>query len=142
MIKIQVTDRDGLEHEIEGREGDHLMETLREFDWGVAAICGGMCSCGTCHVFIEGDWPAKFPAQDVDEEDLIEMLEYGHFNPATTFLLVSKEVKAQMRIRAKDKANLNFSIANGLSGEEIVVFGGEAQVLRCDSISTSESVVV
>jgi len=77
-----------------------------------------------------------------DENNLIQILEYGHFNPATTFLLVSKEVKAQMRIRAKDKANLNFSIANGLSGEEIVVFGGEAQVLRCDSISTSESVVV
>lgn len=77
-----------------------------------------------------------------DENKLIEMLEYGHFRPATTFLLVPKEIKAQMRIRAKDKANLNFSIANGLSGEEIVVFGGEAQVLRSDSISTSESVVV
>ncbi len=81
-------------------------------------------------------------SNNFNENHLIEMLEYGHFNPRTTFLLVSKEVKAQMRIRAKDKANLNFSIANGLSGEEIVVFGGEAQVLRCDSISTSESVVV
>lgn len=77
-----------------------------------------------------------------DENKLIEILEYGHFNPATTFLLVSKEIKAQMRIRAKDKANLSFSFAYGLSGEEIVVFGGEAQVLRCDHISTSEDVVV
>ena len=76
-----------------------------------------------------------------NENNLIEILEYGHFNPATTFLLVPKEVKAQMTIRAKDKANLNFDIAHGLSGEEIVVFGGQARVLRCDSISTSESVV-
>ena len=86
--------------------------------------------------------PTVGGANSFNENYLIEMLEYGHFNPATTFLLVSKEIKAQMRIRAKDKANLNFSIANGLSGEEIVVFGGEAQVLRSDSISTSESVVI
>ncbi len=77
-----------------------------------------------------------------NENNLIEILEYGHFNPATTFILVSKEIKAQMRIRAKDKSNLSFDFAHGLSGEEIVVFGGEAQVLRCDHISTSESVVV
>ena len=77
MIKIQVTDRDGVEHEVEGQEGDHLMEVLREFDWGVAAICGGMCSCGTCHVFVEENWLTRFPPQDVDEEDLIDMLEFS-----------------------------------------------------------------
>lgn len=77
MIKIQVTDRDGVEHEVESQEGDHLMEVLREFDWGVAAICGGMCSCGTCHVFVDDNWLNRFPTQDVDEEDLIDMLEFS-----------------------------------------------------------------
>ena len=50
MITLKVKDREGESHEVEANEGDTLMETLREFDWGVAAICGGMCSCGTCHV--------------------------------------------------------------------------------------------
>ncbi len=77
MIKLTVKDRDGGQHEIEAVEGDTLMETLREFDWGVAAICGGMCSCGTCHVFIDASYQDKFPEMDVDEEDLVDMLEFS-----------------------------------------------------------------
>ena len=77
MIKLNVKDREGKDHEVEANEGDTLMETLREFDWGVAAICGGMCSCGTCHVFISAADQEKFPAMDVDEEDLIDMLEFS-----------------------------------------------------------------
>lgn len=77
MIKLNVKDREGERHEVEANEGDTLMETLREFDWGVAAICGGMCSCGTCHVFIEEADREKFPAMDVDEEDLVDMLEFS-----------------------------------------------------------------
>lgn len=77
MIKLNVKDRDGEQHEVIANDGDTLMETLREFDWGVAAICGGMCSCGTCHVFIADADQDKFPAMDVDEEDLIDMLEFS-----------------------------------------------------------------
>ncbi len=77
MIKLNVKDRDGEQHEVTANDGDTLMETLREFDWGVAAICGGMCSCGTCHVFIADADQDKFPAMDVDEEDLIDMLEFS-----------------------------------------------------------------
>jgi 2Fe-2S ferredoxin len=81
VIKINVKDREGVSHQIEAPEGDNLMEVLREYDWGVAAICGGMCSCGTCHVFLQQEWLDKFPAPDVDEEDLIDdMLEYGGSN--------------------------------------------------------------
>jgi len=76
-----------------------------------------------------------------NENYLIEMMNYGRFNPRTTYILCTKEIKAQMQIRAKDKANVNFSTTNALSGEEIVMFGGYAPVLRCDSISTSESAV-
>lgn len=80
MIKLTVTDREGQTHAIEGAAGDRLMEVLREHAWGVAAICGGMCSCGTCHVFLEPDWLDKFPPQDVDEEDLLDMLEFSASN--------------------------------------------------------------
>ena len=52
MPKIVVTDRDGNQHEVEGRAGLKVMETLRELDYGVLAICGGLCSCATCHVLV------------------------------------------------------------------------------------------
>lgn len=76
-----------------------------------------------------------------DENDLIEMLNYGRFSARSTYILACKELKAQMQIRAKDKANVNWSTVNALSGEEVTMFGGYAPVLRCDSISTSESAV-
>ena len=56
MININVKDREGRNVTRSKRPiGDKLMEVLREYDWGVAAICGGMCSCGTCHVYLGQD---------------------------------------------------------------------------------------
>jgi 2Fe-2S ferredoxin len=80
LIKLNITDRNGESHQVEAPLGDSLMEVLREYDWGVAAICGGMCSCGTCHVFLAPGWPDRFPPQDVDEEDLVDMLEFKQDN--------------------------------------------------------------
>ena len=76
MIRIKVTDLEGLEHELEARPDEVLMEVLREQDWGVAALCGGMCSCATCHVFVDEIWMESFPEKESDEEELLEILDY------------------------------------------------------------------
>jgi ferredoxin, 2Fe-2S len=75
LITIKVTDRDGQLHEVQGHPNDKLMEVLREFDWGVSAICGGMCSCATCHVYVDQPWLDKFPRREMDEEELLEFLD-------------------------------------------------------------------
>ena len=75
MITISVKDLDDQVHEIHVREGDSLMEALREHEWGVAAICGGLCSCGTCHVYLGEDWLDKFQQADADEQDLLEVFD-------------------------------------------------------------------
>lgn len=75
MLKLTVTDRSGQEHELEGERlvNLSLMEVIR--DSGVEqilAICGGCCSCSTCHVYIdESDWERLPPMTD-DESDLLE----------------------------------------------------------------------
>ncbi len=75
MGKMVVRDREGEIHEIEIAAGDNIMEPLRELDSGTESLCGGMCSCATCHVFIQPDWFAKLePAQD-DELELLEETE-------------------------------------------------------------------
>jgi ferredoxin, 2Fe-2S len=76
MITIKVTDLDGQQHELETNPGEILMELLREQDWGVAALCGGMCSCATCHVFLDEEWLERFPRKESDEEELLEILDY------------------------------------------------------------------
>jgi len=75
MGKILVTDRAGQQHDIVIEAGDNIMESLRELDNGVEALCGGMCSCATCHIFVEPEWFQKLaPAQD-DELELLEETE-------------------------------------------------------------------
>jgi 2Fe-2S ferredoxin len=72
MGRIFVTDRAGEEHEIDIEPGTNVMDPLRELDSGVEALCGGMCSCATCHVFIEPEW---FQQLDPREDDELELLE-------------------------------------------------------------------
>ena len=72
MINISVKDLDGQVHEIQAREGDSLMESLRQHEWGVPAVCGGLCSCGTCHVYLDEQWLDKFQETASDEQDLLD----------------------------------------------------------------------
>jgi 2Fe-2S ferredoxin len=76
MAKMLVTDREGEVHELEGTLGVKLMETLREYDYGVTAICGGLCSCATCHIFIDPEWMPRLPAPQGDEKELLVELQY------------------------------------------------------------------
>ncbi len=59
MAVLKVVDRDGVEHEVQSETGLKVMEVLRELDYGVAAICGGMRSCATCHVYVDPERAAK-----------------------------------------------------------------------------------
>ena len=80
MINLKVKDLDGQVHELQGREGDSLMEVLREFEWGVPAICGGLCSCGTCHVYLDTEWLDNFQQPDPDEQDLLGVFDSAREN--------------------------------------------------------------
>lgn len=80
MPLMRVVDRDGIEHEIEARAGLKVMENLRELDYGVAAICGGMCSCATCHVYVDPAWFDRLPASMSDERELLSELSHTKDN--------------------------------------------------------------
>lgn len=80
MALLRVIDRDGTEHEVEGKTGLKVMETLRDLDYGVAAICGGMCSCATCHVYVDADWLQRLPQPMSDEQELLTELSHYQEN--------------------------------------------------------------
>jgi 2Fe-2S ferredoxin len=84
MAKMLVTDRDAQVHEVEGQLGLKFMETLREFDYGVTAICGGLCSCATCHIFVAPEWMPRLPPPQGDEKELL--VELQHYDPARSRL--------------------------------------------------------
>lgn len=73
MAKITVVGREGDTKELEGESGLTLMEVIRDngFD-ELLALCGGCCSCATCHVHIDPSFKDKLPAMGEDEDDLLE----------------------------------------------------------------------
>lgn len=74
MAQIVVIDREGVEHQVESASGVKIMEILRDLDFGIAAICGGMCSCATCHVHIDESWADRLSPPDPDESYLLQEL--------------------------------------------------------------------
>ncbi len=73
MPTIEVIDRDGQSHEIEGKTGWKLMEVIRDKGLPIEAACGGCCSCATCHVYVDGNWAEKLPAKSEEEEDMLDL---------------------------------------------------------------------
>ena len=75
MAKIIITNREGEKSEIEGEVGISLMENLRDNDYELESICGGQCSCATCHVYIDDNWIARTGQRSDEETELLEELE-------------------------------------------------------------------
>ncbi len=75
MAKIHITNREGVESEIEGEIGISVMENLRDNDYELEAICGGQCSCATCHIYIDDAWTEKTGERSDEETELLEELE-------------------------------------------------------------------
>ncbi|MBW6522679.1 2Fe-2S iron-sulfur cluster binding domain-containing protein [Sphingomonas sp. RHCKR47] len=72
MTRITVTTREGVEHRLEAGDGS-LMEAIRAAGIDeLLAMCGGCCSCATCHVWIEDEWIDQLPPVSVDEDDLLD----------------------------------------------------------------------
>jgi len=73
MPKLIVTTRSGETREVEAHAGLTVMEAIRDngFD-ELLALCGGCCSCATCHVHVDPEFAALLPAMTEDENDLLD----------------------------------------------------------------------
>lgn len=73
MPQITVVNQSGAETQIEAPTGRTLMEVIRDngFD-EMLALCGGCCSCATCHVHIDPSFMDKLPKVSDDENDLLD----------------------------------------------------------------------
>ncbi|RSV33768.1 ferredoxin [Sphingomonas sp. ABOLE] len=73
MPQLTVVTRDGTERTVTGEAGLSVMEVIRDngFD-ELLALCGGCCSCATCHVHVDPDFADKLPKMSMDEDDLLD----------------------------------------------------------------------
>jgi len=73
MSRIIVTMREGEAREIAGVDGSSVMEAIRNAGIDeLLALCGGCCSCATCHVHVDPEWLPRLPAMSQDEDDLLD----------------------------------------------------------------------
>ena len=98
MVVLNVVDRDGAKHQVTGKPKETLMEVLRDQDLGVLALCGGMCSCATCHVYIDEAWVGKLPAIQSDEKDLITDLANKQPNSRLSCQIVLREEYSGLQV--------------------------------------------
>ena len=73
MPKLIVTTRTGETREVEAAAGLTVMEAIRDngFD-ELLALCGGCCSCATCHVHVDPEFVGLLPPITADEDDLLD----------------------------------------------------------------------
>jgi 2Fe-2S ferredoxin len=77
VAKLKVVTREGTEIVLEGSDGLSVMEIIR--DGGVdelLALCGGCCSCATCHVHVDPAFADQLPPMSDDENDLLDSSEH------------------------------------------------------------------
>jgi len=81
MPKLVVVDRAGEEQTLEVQGGRSLMESLRDAGFSeLVAMCGGCCSCATCHVHIDPDWLEAVGSPGADENDLLDGSNHRQLN--------------------------------------------------------------
>lgn len=74
---LKVTTREGQEIDVEAAEGVSVMEAIR--DAGIdemLALCGGCCSCATCHIQVDPAFVDRLPPMSEDENDLLDSSEH------------------------------------------------------------------
>ena len=75
MPTIVFIEHDGEKREVQAEAGRSVMQAAVENAVpGIVADCGGSCSCGTCHGFVDPAWLAKIPPAGTAESALLEGL--------------------------------------------------------------------
>ncbi|HQT68572.1 MAG: 2Fe-2S ferredoxin [Rhodospirillales bacterium 20-60-12] len=74
MLKVLITDAAGAVHELQGADGDNVMQLARAAGLPVLGECNGSMACATCHVIVDPTWAEKLDPPEDDEEATLDTL--------------------------------------------------------------------
>ena len=73
MAKITYIEFNGTPHDVDVPSGLSVMEGAIDNNIpGIEAECGGMCSCATCHVYVDPTWVEATGSPQHIEQDMLE----------------------------------------------------------------------
>jgi ferredoxin, 2Fe-2S len=82
MPKLSITDRSGEERTIHADNGFSVMEAIRDHGSDdLHALCGGCCSCATCHVYVDRNFQDRLAIMRDEESELLNSS--SHRTPAS-----------------------------------------------------------
>jgi 2Fe-2S ferredoxin len=100
MAQLNIVGRDGTEKIIEGRNGWSVMENIRNAGFDeLLALCGGCCSCATCHVHVDEQWLGVLPPMKEDEDDLLDSSSHRRPNSRLSCQLEFGEALDGLRVQ-------------------------------------------
>lgn len=60
-------------HDVQAAAGQSAMRAAVDAGLeAIAADCGGLLTCATCHVYVAPEWAARLPAPDADELGMLD----------------------------------------------------------------------
>jgi ferredoxin, 2Fe-2S len=76
LPNVSLTTRDGTERLIDAPVDESLMEAVRAETSDTFALCGGACSCATCHVYVDDGGRNSLPPMSEGEDGLLDGCEH------------------------------------------------------------------
>lgn len=105
MPRLFVISEGDAETQLEFRPGVTLMEVLRgRFPDELLALCGGACSCATCHVYVDDRFLSHLPAQGAVEDELLSMSDHRKPNSRLSCQIPLKEELDGLRVAIAPEA--------------------------------------
>lgn len=99
MPTITIIDRAGAERSVDAASGLTVMEIVKDngFD-EFLALCGGCCSCATCHVYVDDSSAGDLPEMSEDETDLLDSTSSRQTNSRLSCQLPVTKALAGLRV--------------------------------------------
>ena len=73
MPTIVYIEANGTEHEVDVPVGTSVMQgAVNHLVPGIEGDCGGLCACGTCHVYVPEEWQTLCGKVDELEQGMLE----------------------------------------------------------------------
>ena len=100
MPKITYIEINGTEHDVEVPVGVSIMQgAVNHLVPGIEGDCGGLCACGTCHVYVPDEWQTLCGEVDELEQGMLEFaFDVNESSRLSCQINVTEEMEG-MRIR-------------------------------------------
>jgi 2Fe-2S ferredoxin len=100
MTQLVVATRAGDEKAIDVAGGLSLMQALRESGFDeILGMCGGVCACATCHIYVDSAYLDRLSPMTADEEALLDGSEARTAQSRLSCQICCDEIPMGLKVR-------------------------------------------